>query len=116
MILDTGIFTAFRKKDVSKPGGMPKFETEKITKGYFGILAYETAPVNPTGEREDVETTLRIRVSQNRNITNHSVVVLRNTGKIAENDRVYEVTRAFHGNDSENGQPISDLTLLEVEK
>ena len=87
----------------------------RIAAGFYGILEYETAPVNPTGDREDTETTLRIRVIQNRDITNHCIVALGDLEEIKEGIQTLEVTRAYHGND-ENGQPITDLTLREVEK
>lgn len=58
--------------------------------------------------QETVEISARIRVVQNRAISNHDVVILP-TGVTQ-----YEITRAFHGADDENGQPISDLTLVKV--
>lgn len=115
MILDAGIYTAFKKVDVSQPGQMPHFEAQRIAAGFFGILEYETAPINPTGEREDTETTVRIRVIQNRAITNHCLIVLEDLEEMEEGIPALEVTRAYHGND-ENGQPITDLTLREAEK
>lgn len=116
MILDAGICTVFRRVDVSDPGGMQKYGFEMTAKSWYGMLSYETTPVNPTGDREDTETAARIRIHQNRMINNHCIVVLEDAAALEETAKRYEVTRAYHGADDESGEMITDLTLTEVEK
>ena len=115
MILDSGIFTLFERVDVSKPGGLPTFDYRILDKGWYGELNFETAPITPTDNREDTQTSARIRVLQNRRITNHNIVVLADVLSLADGLERYDVTRAYHGVDDDNGQPITDLTLKAVE-
>lgn len=115
MILDSGVCTVFRRIDVSVPGGMQKYDYEIASKGWYGELNFETAPANPTGNREDVETSARIRILQDRSITNHNIVVLDDVLSLEDGVKRYDVTRAYHGTDDDTGQPITDLTLTEVE-
>ena len=114
MILDDGICTVFSMVDVADPGGMPDLQPQEKTMAWFGYLNFETAPAWPTEAREEVEVTARIRILQDRSITNHDVVVLQETHTIEEGMQRLEVMRAYHGHDSENGQPITDLTLKAV--
>ena len=48
-------------------------------------------------------------------IANHNIVVLRQVAEMPEDCPRYDVIRAYHGTDDDNGQPITDLTLAEVE-
>ena len=57
---------------------------------------------------------MRIRILQDRTITNKDVVVLQETHTIEPGMERLEVVRAYHGHDDENGQPITDLTLKAV--
>lgn len=116
MILDSGICTVFRREDTAEPGGMPEYKYAVLTQAWFGMLAFETAPRTQGGSRENTEISARIRIQQNLRISNHNVVVLRQTATLPEDCPRYDVTRAYHGTDDDNGQPITDLTLLEVEQ
>ena len=114
MILDDGICTVFAMVDHAEPGGMPDLHPEEKTMAWFGYLDFETAPAWPTEAREEVEVTARIRILQDRSITNHDVVVLQETHTIEDGMDRLEVVRAYHGRDDDNGQPITDLTLKAV--
>lgn len=125
MILDSGICTVFKKTDISEPGGMPVFGLKVRTKAFFGMLDFATEQEWPTELREETEVAARIRILQDRAITNHDAVVLEdvNTGTDsmtaeelhnAFDVTVLEVTRAYHGHDDETGEPITDLTLKAV--
>ena len=115
MILDSGILTVFRREDVSQAGSMPVFRLVKTHQSWYGKLAYETAPVSPTDRREDVETSLRVRILRNDAITNHNIVILRETDQPEGGDKRFDITRAYHGTDDDSGELITDLTLREVE-
>lgn len=106
MILDKGICTIYELKNVAPPGDMPEMKLVHKYQSWYGELNFETVPVN-AAMQEMVETSARIRVLQNRGITNHNVVIL-------VDGEQYEVTRAYHGTDEENGEPITDLTLVKV--
>lgn len=103
MILDSGICTIFEVKNVAPPGGMPKMELLPKHESWYAELNFETVPKD-VAMQEVVDTSARIRVLQNREITNHNVVVL-------TDGEQYEVIRAYHGIDEESGEPITDLTL-----
>ena len=115
MILDKGICTVFQRVDVSTGGGIPKYDYSVLAKGWYGELDFETVPVNPNGNREDTEASARIRILQDRRVDNHAVVVLGDVDELPKTGVRYDVARAYHGHDDENGQPISDLTLKAVE-
>jgi hypothetical protein len=106
MILDTGICKVYRKTNVAGAGAKPVYQDTLIAEGWYGELNFETAPVRPAGPRENVRTDTRVRILQNRQINNHDRVLLS-----AEDGVVYEVTRAYHGTDADNGEPITDLSL-----
>lgn len=114
MILDDGICTVFEMVDRAEPGGMPDLEPQEKTMAWFGFLDFATAEAWPTEKREETEVTTRIRIHQDRTITNKNVVVLQETHTIDEGMEQLEVIRAFHGVDDDNGQPITDLTLKAV--
>lgn len=114
MILDDGICTVFALVDKAKPGGKPDLEPQEKTMAWFGFLDFATAEAWPTIGREETEVTTRIRIHQDRTITNKNVVVLQMTHTIEEGMERLEVVRAFHGVDDDNGQPITDLTLKAV--
>jgi len=103
MILDSGICTVYEVKNVAPPGGMPRMALVQKHQSWYAELNFETTPKD-AAMQEVVETSARIRVLQNREITNHNVVVL-------TDGEQYEVIRAYHGIDEESGEPITDLTL-----
>lgn len=106
MILDSGICTVYEVKNVAPPGGMPRMVLVPKHQSWYAELNFETVPKD-AAMQEMTETSARIRVLQNREITNHNVVIL------ADGEQ-YEVTRAYHGADEESGEPITDLTLAKV--
>lgn len=114
MILDDGICTVFAMKDMAEPGGMPNQQPQEKSMAWFGYLDFATAEKWPTEGREETEVTTRIRILQDRTITNRDVVVLQETHTIEPDMERLEVVRAYHGHDDENGQPITDLTLKAV--
>lgn len=114
MILDSGICTIFEMVDVAEPGGMPNLQPKRKKAMWFGWLDYATAEAWPTDRREETEVAARIRIAQDRSVTNHHVVVLEEARTITEGMRMLEVTRAYHGHDDENGELITDLTLKAV--
>ena len=113
MILDTGICTVYRKTNTASAGGKPTWTDTKIHESYYGELNFETSPSRPTENREEINTAARVRILQNRSIANHDRVKLTKFGAEVrpEGTELYEVTRAWHGVDSESGEMITDLTL-----
>ena len=109
MILDKGICTVSHKVNTSPAGGKPSFADVAFHWSWYGELNYETAPVRPTGLREEVRADARIRILQNRAINNHDRVELRAAN--GSGSTLYEVTRAWHGSDPDSGELITDLTL-----
>lgn len=114
VILDDGICTVFEMVDRAEPGGMPDLEPQEKAMAWFGYLDFATAEAWPTIGREETEVTTRIRIHQDRSITNKNVVVLQETHTIEPGMERLEVVRAYHGHDDDNGQPITDLTLKAV--
>ena len=108
MILDKGIATIYHKENIAGAGDMPAFYDVPYFVGMYGELNFETAPGWPTDSREEIKCDARVRVLQNRGITNHDRVELAETGGPVT---MYEVTRAYHGRDEESGELITDLTL-----
>lgn len=106
MILDKGICSVYEVTNTAQPGDMPKYGLVLLYQSWYGELNFETVPRN-AAMQEMVESSARIRILQNRSITNHHVVILADGIQ-------YEVTRAYHGTDEESGEPITDLTLKKV--
>lgn len=112
MILNGGVCSIFGTVDKSPPGGMPDIGYEMKSMCFFGLLDFATAEAWPTDNREAVQADARIRILQDRSVTNRDVVVLQEgVYEVTDDVERYEVTRAFHGHDDESGQPITDLTL-----
>lgn len=112
MILDSGICTVFRKYDTALSGEMPRPGYMLLWKSWYGELSFETSPSRPTEGREERRTDARIRVQQNRDIRQHDIVVLQNVDRWEDvTGPVYDVTRAWHGQDDGSPTPVSDLTL-----
>lgn len=114
MILDDGICTVFDLVDVAQPGGKPNLQPRFKTAAWYKELDFATSEAWPTDKREEIEVETRIRIHQDRSITNKNVVVLQETETIEEGMQRLEVVRAYHGHDDENGMPITDLTLKAV--
>lgn len=108
MILDKGICTIFSVTGTQfSPAYALKYQS------WYAELSFETSPAYPTEYREDVQADARVRVHQNRAINNRDVLYF-SSATTAPATGQYQVTRAYHGIDDENGQPITDLTLQKV--
>ena len=117
MILDKGICTVFRKTDISGPGEKPTFIHTQIYQSWYGELSFETSPARPTEGRKELRTDARIRVLQYLGLKQNDVVVLRavtSFDQVESTDLVYQINRAYHGQDDDGPTPISDLYLEEV--
>lgn len=116
MILDRGVCRIYHKTSTTPKGGKPTSTLAVIHESYYGELSFETAPSRPTERREDIRTAARVRILQNREIRNDDVAELTPFDGIRVRPVYYRITRAFHGIDEKNGEPISDLTLEVTEK
>ena len=116
MILDTGICTIFDRVDASTPGSMQKYEYRVRRQTWYGMLNFETQPRVQDEKRENVEIAARIRIPQCYGVNSHNVVVLRPVSAMPQSGPRYNVIRAYQGDDDDNGLPITDLTLAEVEE
>lgn len=110
MILDKGICSVFRKKDITSPGGMPTFQYALLFQSWYGELGFETKRHSETGDRQDVRVDARLRIHQQRAITNDDIVVLGEVSTVGDNQQ-YKVVKAYHGAEQETGQAITDLSL-----
>lgn len=116
MILDKGFCTVYSTANNAAAGNMP---TESLTvkfQSWYGELDFETAPIHATEAQEDIEISARVRVHQKRAINNQDIAVLSSVLPPPTGAIQFEITRAYHGTDKENGQPITDLTLRKVEQ
>ena len=111
MILDKGICTVYRTEDTAAAGAKPVYMETAYFQSWYGELNFETSPARPTDTRKEIRTDTRIRVLQNRAIKEHDRVRLSVDGA---NAPAYEIERAYHGRDDDNGEPITDLTLKKV--
>jgi len=111
MILDKGYCSIYEVSNVAAPGDMPVEEGLELKyQSWYGELNFETAPVN-IGAQEGVVVSNKIRVVQNRNVTNHDVAVLSTALPPPDDAPKYNVVRAYHGIDDDNGEQITDLSL-----
>lgn len=110
MILDKGFCSIYRTENTASPGDMPTESLVLKYQSWYGELNFESSPVD-IGAQEGVVVANKIRVLQNRDITNHDVAVLSSVLPPPADAPRYNVIRAFHGADDDNGQPITDLTL-----
>lgn len=101
MILDSGICSIFRR-------GKRVFE--RIGASWYRELAFETQP-SKENVSDGVQTGARIRIHEARQVARGDVLLLGDAPSLAIFDPCYEIVRAYHGQDDENGQPITDLTL-----
>ena len=114
MILDTGICTIFRPTDTAEPGGKPVPVYALLAKSWYGTINFETSPAWQTEGRKSQKTDARIRILQDRSIRQHDVVVLMDVNSVQglpDGVPVYEITRAYHGEDDAGPTRITDLTL-----
>lgn len=114
MILDTGICTIFRATDGAEPGGKPVPVYALLAKSWYSEINFETSPQWQTEGRKSQRTDARIRILQDRNIRQHDVVVLMDVNGVQglpDGVPVYEITRAYHGEDDAGPTKITDLTL-----
>lgn len=113
MILDKGFCTIYKPSNTASPGNMPVMGLTEKYVSWYGELNFETSP-RTVGAQEGVAVSNKIRIIQNRAVTNHDVAVLSMVLPPDADDAKYVVTRAYHGVDSDNGQPITDLSLERV--
>ena len=113
MILDSGICTIFAKRNAAGRGQMPRYAYDMKVQSYFGELDFASGGTWTTQGREDVVIDARIRIYQDRTVTVHDVVVLKDV-ETTEGEALYEIDRIYHGRDNESGELISDLTLRKV--
>lgn len=114
MLLKDGMITLLRKTDVSDPGSMPRYEDRSYSQSYYAELHFETRPVYPTEGREERRIDARVRMRQCRDIREDDEAALCSFHPGALAGKRYKVVRAYHGEDSESGMLISDLSLEEV--
>lgn len=115
MILDRGMCVIYRKTSTTKPGGKPTATAAAIHESYYAELSFETAPARPTEGREETNTAARVRILQNRDIRNQDLAELVPFDGTTQKTEKYRITRAYHGEDAESGEPITDLTLEAAE-
>ena len=118
MILDTGICTIFRKVDISEPGRMPSVGYVLIGCSWYGRLNYETSPVWQTDGRQEQRVDKKIRILQNTMIAEDDVCILEELASFEERSEdavVYRIIRAYHGQDDNSPDLISDLSLEVVQ-
>ena len=116
MILDKGFCSVYGVVNVAAKGDMPVDGLTLKHESWYGELNFETSPVYATEAQEDVDISARVRILQNRQISNHDVAILSSVLPPPAGAIQFRITRAFHGTDDENGQLITDLTLKEVQQ
>ena len=116
MILDRGVCRILHKTSTTPGGGKPTATWAVIHESYYGELSFETAPARPTEKRQDTKTAARIRILQNRRIRNDDVAELTPFDGTEAKTEHFRIARAWHGDDGDSGEPISDLTLEVTEK
>lgn len=118
MILDTGICSVYRVTDgTASGGGMPQKVYTLLCQSWYGTPAFESSPSRPTDNRKELETSARIRILQHREIRQNDVAILAQAdtwASVPDGSKIYEITRAYHGQDDDGPTLISDLTLREV--
>lgn len=109
MILDSGICTIYRTENGAPAGNKPIDTLIKRMESWYGELDFGTDPFDVTEYREDVETSARLRILQDRGITTRDVAILS-----TDPGATYEVTRAYHALDEDSGQLVTDLNLRRI--
>lgn len=110
MLLDKGYCSIYRTENTAQPGHMPVEGLVLKYQSWYGELNFESAPTT-IGGQEGIIVSNKIRINQNRDIANHDVAVLSDVLPPPEGAQKYNVVRAYHGIDDDNGQPITDLSL-----
>lgn len=110
MILDAGICTVAHKVNRAPRGGKPFWAYEVFFHSWYGETAFSTT-ARASDSRENSRISARIRVRQNRAITNHDIVCLANVPSITDDLTLYEVVDVWHGYDDQNKEPISNISL-----
>lgn len=110
MILDKGYCSIYTTGNISQPGDMPVEGLTLKYQSWYGELDFLVSPAE-IGAQEGIAIANKIRVIQNRDITNHDVAVLSTVLPAPDSSPRYNVVRVYHGIDDDNGQPISDLSL-----
>ncbi len=103
MILDKGICSIFRRNDRA---------FTLVCKSWYGQLSFATQAADEN-KAVGAQISARLRILQDSSIAKDDVAVLGDTDTLLSTEGCYEVTRAYHGADDDNGQPITDLTLAE---
>lgn len=113
MILDKGFCSIYEVTNTAAAGDMPIEGLTLKYQSWYGELDFSTVPYQAEFQ-EDVEISARVRIIQNRSISNHDVAILSNVLPPPSDAIQYRIVRAYHGIDDENGQPITDLSLEKV--
>lgn len=106
MLLDSGIVSIYRQKNVAAPGKKPQYEWEQIWQSYYGE---KTVGVNRyyTAMAQDDQVDMLIEAQRNRGISTAT--------DRAEIDGVYyRIVQIQHVLD-DNDLPMTDLALERVE-
>lgn len=111
MNLDKGVCTVYHTENTAAAGAKPVLSEMAYFESWYGELSFETSPARPTDTRREIRTDARIRILQNREIKEHDRVALSAFGGDLEH---YEIERAYHGQDEESGEMITDLSLKKV--
>ena len=109
MILDKGICRIYKTENGAPAGNKPIDTLILRCESWYGELDFGSDPAYVTEYREDVETTARVRIHQDRNITTRDAATL----SVVPEAR-FEITRAYHALDDDSGQPITDLSLRRI--
>lgn len=108
MLLDKGYCSIYQVTNTAAPGDMPVEGLALKYQSWYGELEFSSAPTNIAAQ-EGVVVANKIRILQNRDVTNHDIAVLSTTLPPPEDAPHYNVVRAYHG--TEDGEPITDLSL-----
>lgn len=113
MILDKGYCSIYEVYNTAAPGDMPVDGLTLKFQSWYGELNFESSQ-STAAAHEGVTVSNRIRIVQNRSIDNHHVAVLSTVLPAPDDAPQYNVVRAYHGMDDDNGQLITDLSLERV--
>lgn len=106
MILDSGICSIYKIRNTAAAGAMPNETLVKISDNWYGELSFESSPFQQTESQEQVQISQRIRILQDKTISNKAIVII--------GSAQYSVERLYHGKDDESGELITDLNLSTV--
>lgn len=109
MILDSGICSIYAIDNGAESGNLPTDKPRFKFQSWYGELSFETSAARPLPQQEAVKIAGRVRIHQNRSISNQDVIVFDSTAE------QFRIVRAFHGMDEDNGELITDLTYERLE-